>query len=325
MMNTLLIRDSFEGEDMARLRKEFPQFKIITLDEGETVHKLGMEACSQIEIMYGCALSEAELNFLPQLHWIHCDSPYLDDLCMDAIRKLGSVLITTTKEENLIQVGEFAIGAALAFSKKLFDWEIESRNPEHIDLLELRKQMWKIQGKIFLQIGLGTIGKEISRRAKMEGFRVWGMQKIASFHPECEKCLTPDRLPEALPQADIVCLAMPREEPGPSWFDKEKFSLMKNDSVLLVFGSGSAVNLDDLAEAEKKGKFRGILLDAHFSPPIPKNYPLWNRPYVIVTNESSIYPTTFEHRSFNTFLYNLRQYLHGNFSDMKNLIKTKSV
>ncbi len=122
--------------------------------------------------------------------------------------------------------------------------------------------------------------------------------------------------------ADIVSLAMPRGQTGPSWFDKEKLNLMKNDSVLLVFGEGSVINLNDLAETEKTEKFRGVLLDCHFSPPVSMDCSLWKRPNVIFTNESSIYPITRQHQSFHTFVYNLRQYLHGNFNDMKNLVKT---
>ncbi len=178
MMNTLLIRDSLEPEELTQLFKEFPQYTIQLIEIEKPLYELGVETCSQIEILYGCVLSKEELNLVSQLRWIHCPSPYLDNLCLDAIKKLGNILISTTKEKNLVQIGEFAIAAAMAFSKKLFYWMSETRDPMNITLAGLRKGMWKVNDKIFLQIGLGTIGTEIVKRAKLEGFKVWGVQKL---------------------------------------------------------------------------------------------------------------------------------------------------
>lgn len=319
MIGNILIRDTLNAKELNTLLTEFPQYKLLNLDLDKPLISLGIEECSQIEVIYSLSLQQEEINFLPHLHWIHSPSPYLDNICVNFAKKQENILITTTKSENLMQVGEFAISAALAFAKRLFSWEEESLHPEHININEIRERMWKIEDCLFLQIGLGLIGTEIARRAKDEGFRVLGVQEIPSFHPHCEKVLPLEDLNEVLHQADIVCLAIPREQSCTPWFAKDKLEQMKEDSVILGFGSGSVFDLDDLAEVGLTGKFRGILLDAHFSPPISADYPLWRQKRVIVSHESSIYPVTVSDQGFNTFIYNLRQYVHGNFSDMKNL------
>jgi phosphoglycerate dehydrogenase-like enzyme len=93
---------------------------------------------------------------------------------------------------------------------------------------------------------------------------------------------------------------------------------MKEDSILLAFGSGAAINLDDLAAFAPK--LRGILLDAHFNPPIPTDHPLFEEPNVLITFESGEYPKEKGDAAFRLFTANLRQFEHGNYTDMKNLV-----
>jgi len=320
MIGNILIREPISPEEFTTLISEFPQYRLLNLAPHQTLTSLGIERCQQVEVMYGSSLELSELNHLPHLHWIHSPSPYLDHICLSAIQKQENILITTTKNENLFQMGEFAISAAMAYSKKLFSWEEGSLNPKNIDIEGLRKKMWCVSDRIFLQVGLGLIGTEIARRAKDAGFRVWGGQEISSFHPHCEKVYAMDDIDKILPEVDILSLALPREQFHEVWLTRERLELMKNDSVILGFGSGSVFDLDALAEIGMTGKYRGILLDAHFSPPISADYPLWEQPSVIVTHESGQYPLSEKDQGFSTFLQNLRQYVFGNFSDMKNLV-----
>ncbi|MCE5316094.1 MAG: hypothetical protein LLG04_01850 [Parachlamydia sp.] len=66
-------------------------------------------------------------------------------------------------------------------------------------------------------------------------------------------------------------------------------------------------------------RVRGILLDASYQTPISAASPLWKIPNIIITPEVAPRPKLTERQAFRTFLYNLRQYLHGNFRDMRNL------
>lgn len=93
---------------------------------------------------------------------------------------------------------------------------------------------------------------------------------------------------------------------------------MKQGSILIVIGSGG-VDADALAQIAESGKFRGILIDASYQTPLPATSPLWNIRNIIITPEVASRPKSTERQAFRTFLYNLRQYLHGNFQDMRNL------
>nr|NGX58796.1 hypothetical protein [Chlamydiota bacterium] len=129
MIGNILIRDTLNAKELNTLLTEFPQYKLLNLDLDKPLISLGIEECSQIEVIYSLSLQQEEINFLPHLHWIHSPSPYLDNICVNFAKKQENILITTTKSENLMQVGEFAISAALAFAKRLFSWEEESLHP----------------------------------------------------------------------------------------------------------------------------------------------------------------------------------------------------
>ena len=320
MIGNILIREPITPEEFTALISEFPQYRILNLPTNESIISLGLERCQQVEVMYGSNLEPSELHHLPHLHWIHSPSPYLDMICLDEIKKQANILVTTTKNENVFQMGEFAMSAAMAYAKEIFSWEEGSLDPKSIDIMKIRERMWRIQDCRFLQVGLGLVGTEIARRAKDEGFQVWGGKEISSFHPHCETVFAMDEINKILPKVDILSLALPRERPCDTWLTRERLDLMKDDSVILGFGAGSVFDLDALSEVGMTGKFRGILLDAHFSPPIKADYPLWAQPRVIVTHESGPYPLSEKNIGFSTFLQNLRQYVFGNFSDMKNLL-----
>jgi phosphoglycerate dehydrogenase-like enzyme len=95
---------------------------------------------------------------------------------------------------------------------------------------------------------------------------------------------------------------------------------MKEDSILLSIGSSTVFDENALVQVAKTGKFRGILLDAFYQMPIPATSPLWKIPNVIITPDVAQRPKSTQRQAFRLFLYNLRQYVHGNFKDMRNLV-----
>ncbi len=313
MMSTILIREEIGHEELGLLMTEFPQLELIRLPAGENLASLGIERLAQVEIFYGSTLSAQEFPLLPHLHWIHCPKPYLDQIAFEASASSESLLISTTKEANIDHTAEFALASLLSFSKNLFSW---LQSPYDVD--NLRARMWAAKEKSFLQVGLGVLGSEIAKKVSEAGFKVTGVSDPASFHPCCEVTHPTSALKELLPQFDIVSLTMPRDHSYEPWFSSELLSLLKEDALLLLFGSGSVVKLTDLKELLLSGRLRGAVIDAHFSNPKHLEE-LRGLPNALVTFESAGYPIEKNHQSFQDFLYNLRQFLHGNYADMKSL------
>ena len=92
--------------------------------------------------------------------------------------------------------------------------------------------------------------------------------------------------------------------------------LMKEDSFLIVIGSHKILNTD-LLKSEEVKKLRGILIDADYQTPIPLSSELWKLPNVLITPDVASRPKINSPSLVPLFRFNLRQYIHENFSDMK--------
>lgn len=321
-MNIVLLQARLNLEEIDLLLKEFPQYLFLSLSEA-SYKNLSPEHWSRVEIVYGNKLNPEDLEKAHQLRWIHSPQTLLNRISIEDIEKRGNILITNTVDENTFQIGEFVIGGILTFAKNLFRWKEAGEFPGLVWDSKWRDSMWTLKNRLHLQIGLSRIGTEITRRARQFDMRVWGIQETRSFHPHCQKTFSAKEMNSVLPAADVVCICHPRGKIYENWFQAEQLELMKNDSILVVIGGSNVVNEEALVKVSKTGKLRGIILDAFYQNPIPPSSQLWQIPNMIITPEVSPRPKSTERQSFRIFLYNLRQYLHGNFSDMRNLVNMK--
>lgn len=319
-MNIILLQGQLTLQEIDQLLKEFPQFLFLSLTEA-SYKNLSAEHWSRLEILYGFRLAKEELVLADQLRWIHCPGPYLNRLCMDDIEKQGNILITNTVDENIPQIGEYAMSIILAFAKNLFAWKQANQFPALVWDSKWRETMWTLKNKILLQIGLGKDGTEIARRAQQLDMKVWGMDENRSFHPHCHKTFSFKDLHSILPLVDVVSLCLARGKEYYHWFQADELELMKQDSILLSIGSSTVLDEEALIKVAEKDKFRGIVLDAFYQTPIPATSPLWKIPHLIITPDVAQRPKSMERQAFRVFLYNLRQYLHGNFKDMRNIVE----
>jgi D-2-hydroxyacid dehydrogenase (NADP+) len=319
-MNIVLLQKPLRPQEIELLLKEFSQYLFLSHPSSDQKH-LTDDYWSRVEILFGNSLTSEELAKAQQLHWIHCPTAQLNKLCLDLIAKQGKILITDTPEENIFQVGEFVMSGILAFAKHLFHWREMSQFPNLVWDSKWRRSVWTLQNRVLLQIGLGKMGTEIARRAQEMGMQVWGAQRHQTFHPYCLKTFAMHEVRNILSEADVVSLSLPRGKEWENWFRAEELNLMKNDSILVLRGSHRVINIEALEQVAQSGKFRGILMDIIYHQPIPSSSPLWKIPNIVITPDIAPQPKNIATQAFRNFLYNLRQYMHSNFKDMRNIVK----
>lgn len=323
-MKSIVFREPVSLREFRELRAEFPSYRYLWLDEKQQ-QELEDDQWAWVEVVYGRQLTPLELNKCHRLRWIHSPVPDFSELCLTELEKQGNVIVTNTKEYDYLQVSEYVMAVVSAFSKNLFHWKAVDAEPQTLWKAPWAENMWLMKNRIFLQIGLGDVGSEIAHAAKRMGFRVWGVRRQRSFHAACDKVIEYHELHSVLPVADVVSVAFPRGKRLPEKLRAQEFELMKEDTILTVVSSGDAIDEEALATVAKTGKFRGVALDAFEHAPLPTESPLWNIPNVFITPTISGCPETPENLGFSTFRYNLRQFLHGNFKEMKNLIELRAM
>jgi phosphoglycerate dehydrogenase-like enzyme len=298
------------------LLKEFPQLLFLTVND-VSYRKLQKHQWENVEIIYGNYLNKDNLSHAPSLRWIHATGSQLNHIDLEEVRKRGSIIVSRTPDENIDQIGEFVLGGFLTFAKNFIHWTQADQFPALLWESKWRDDMWTLKGRTLIQVGLGRIGTEIARRAKELGMTVWGVEEKKNFHPHCNKTFAFKDLHAVLPAADIVSLALPTKNNFEKWFGRVEIEKMRKDSILSVVGDHNILDAEALAESDSKGKFRGVIIDATFASPIPHDSPVWKVRNKIITPEASPWPKSKEQEAFRLFVYNLRQYLHGNFKDFR--------
>jgi phosphoglycerate dehydrogenase-like enzyme len=319
-MNIVLLQAELTLQEIDLLLKEFPQYLFLSVSDSSYKH-LGKEHWSRVEILFGSRLTFEELSLAHQLRWVQSPTPHLNRLCLSELDKRGNILITNTADENIPQIGEYVISGILALAKNLFSWREAGKNPQSIWDSKWRETMWTLKDRTLLQIGLSKTGTEVARRAKQMDMRVFGVGLEKSFHPYCHKVVAIKDLRSVLPIADVVSICLPRAREYDNTIHIEELELMKQDAILSIIGSSNVVNQEALIAVGKTHKLRGIILDAFYQTPISPHSELWKLPNILITPEVAPRPRSLQRQAFRTFLFNLRQYVHGNFKDMRNLVE----
>jgi|GEM_PF-897782 len=320
-MNVVLLQIALNLQELKQLNTEFPQFLFLSFPHA-TLQPIPTAHWPRVEILFGGRLSADELSLAPEIRWIHAPSTNLTRLCLKEITEKGNLLVTDTRDENIHQIGEYAIAGILAFSKNLFLWRDANRHPGALWDSKGRSTMWSLKERTLLQIGTGPAGREIARQAAHFEMKVWGMDVKKTFFPYSQKNFSFEELTEALPHADVVSVSLPRAMEYKNILNVDTIRHLKEDAILILTGGTHAVTEEALLIAIHERKLRGALLDAAYQTPVPTHSPIWSAPNLILTPEVAPRPKDTEREAFRLFRTNLRHYVRGNFYEMRNLVDT---
>ena len=217
------------------------------------------------------------LEKAPKLRVIGRAGVGVDNVDMEAATNRG-VLVMNTPGGNAVSVAEhtFALMLALARSVPSSNTAIQAGRWEKSSSgVELR-------GKTLGLIGLGRVGIEVAKRA-----RVFGMDVIA-YDPyvtqaaarEVEVELLP--LEDVLKRADVISLHTALSPATEKMINAAAIAQMKKGARLVNCARGELIDEVALAEALKSGQLAGAAVDTFAKEP-PKDSPLIGLPNVIAT------------------------------------------
>ncbi|EEB92708.1 hypothetical protein MPER_08744, partial [Moniliophthora perniciosa FA553] len=132
-----------------------------------------------------------------------------------------------------------------------------------------------LQGKTLGLIGLGRLGSETARIAKVFGMRTIGW----SPHLTSERAATAGvefiaSKEELLKQSDIVSIHMVLSESTKELIGPDDFKLMKPSVLFINTSRGPLVDEEALIEALRSGKIASAGLDVFDQEPLPLDHPL---------------------------------------------------
>ena len=131
--------------------------------------------------------------------------------------------------------------------------------------------------KRVLVIGAGGVGRAICRR--VEAFEA-DVVMVGRTAREAVRAL--EDLPDLLPAADVVILAVPLDDTTRHMVDAQFLARMTDGALLVNVARGAVVATEALVAAVSSGRIRAAM-DVTDPEPLPQGHPLWTLPGVLIS------------------------------------------
>ena len=175
---------------------------------------------------------------------------------------------------------------------------------------EMKSGKWeKIPGRALSEctlgvIGVGNIGKAITRRARAFGMQVYGTDIVDVDHVfVTETGIKMTDLQSLLSNSDFVSIHCDLNPTSHHLMNSDTFALMKPAAVLINTARGPIVEEKSLIEALQTKRLAGAALDVFEHEPLPLESPLLKMDNVLLApHNSNSSPAAWERVHWNTIL-----------------------
>lgn len=233
---------------------------------------------------------------LPRLKVISKWGTGVDSIDAEACSRFG-VKLGRTPNAFTTPVADTVLGYMLAFARRgpWMDKEMKSGRWE------------KISGKALSEcvlgvIGVGNIGKAVTRRAKAFGMKVYGTDVIDVDHVFVnESGIEMTDLDTLLANSDFVSVNCDLNPTSRHLINANTLSKMKSTTVLINTARGPIVDEKALVAALSSGQVGGAALDVFEYEPLPLDSPLLKMDNVMLApHNSNSSPTAWERIHWST-------------------------
>jgi len=288
-----------------KLKQDFPNVEIVHLSSYENVEQQLRDA----EVAITWSLRPEQFAIAKQLRWIHSPAAAVHQLMFPALVNSG-VMVTNARHVHAPVVAEHVIALLFALAKRI---------PEAVRLQG--KHIWgkdklkpaELSGATVGLVGLGTIGREVAKRASALGMRVIAARKSPQQGSieGVEHVFAASELDRMVAQSDYVVIAAPRTRETESLFDAQRMAKMKSDAYLINVSRGALVDEVALGAALRNKTIAGAALDVFAEEPLPANSPLWDLENLLITPHTAAVTDKLWQRHYAQIHENLRRYLGG--------------
>jgi D-3-phosphoglycerate dehydrogenase len=220
----------------------------------------------------------------------------VDSIDAEACSRYG-VKLGRTPNAFTTPVADTVLGYMLAFARRQ-PWMDKA----------MKSGEWKkIPGKTLSEctlgvIGIGNIGKAVTRRARAFGMKVYGTDIIEIDHVFIsESGIEMTNLETLLSKSDFVSVNCDLNPTSQHLMNAKTFAMMKPEAILINTARGPIVDEKALIEALQAKRLAGAALDVFEFEPLPLESPLLKMDNVMLApHNSNSSPVAWERIHWNT-------------------------
>jgi D-2-hydroxyacid dehydrogenase (NADP+) len=237
------------------------------------------------------------------LKWLQVFNAGVDHPVFASILERG-VRLTTSSGSAAEPIAQTAIAGMLYFARNFPRWTAsqKSRTWNPLRPVEFPRDL---RGQTMLIYGLGKIGGEIARLARVLGVRVIGVRRSAQKTEHVDEIHTPDKLDELLPACDWLTLACPLTRETRGIVNAALLEKLPRGAHVINISRGEIIDEPALIAALQNGHLGGAYLDVFAQEPLPADSPLWDMPNVLASPHNAAASAGNDARINSIFLENL--------------------
>lgn len=240
---------------------------------------------ARTNIAIGMDLPDGLDELMPELRWIQSITAGYDKYDIEALRRQG-VRLTNASGLGAAGIAEFVIARLLQVWKNLAVFDAQQREHQWTGMFGT-----ELTGRTLGIAGLGSIGREVARRARAFDMTVLATRASANpgdTDPAVDELFPAADLDSMLQRCDAVVSTLPSNPTTIDLFDATRFAAMPAGSVFCNVGRGAHVVEADLIAALESGHLRAAALDVTQVEPLPAGDPLWDAPNLYLSPHSSV-------------------------------------
>ena len=301
-MSTLLLTAPYMIPVLDRFRPVFDEAGLALIvpevqermEEGQLMKYAGQFDCTicgddrfTAKVLQACA---------PRLKIISKWGTGIDSIDSEAAARLG-IKVARTTNAFTTPVADTIMGYILAFARRQpwMDREMKAGKWRKLASLALSECTLGV-------IGVGNIGKAVTRRARAFGMQVLGNDIVEIDHVFInESGIRMTDLPYLLSNSDFVSVNCDLNPGSHHLVNQATLAGMKPGAILINTARGSIVDEQALIKALQAGRIAGAALDVFEFEPLPKDSPLLKMENVMLApHNSNSSPVAWDRVHWNT-------------------------
>jgi phosphoglycerate dehydrogenase-like enzyme len=277
------------------------------------------EGLSSADILWDLPRARDDMAAASRVKWIQTTSTGVGQDVKELGVQHSEILITTARGVHAGPLAEFVFMALLAHFRGL----------PHL-MTEQRAHRWvrycgeEVAGKTIAVLGAGDLARGVAKIGRAFDMRVVALARDVHKergHAHLFDAVYPtEDLHRALGASDAFVVAVPHTPATENMIDEAAFRAMKPGIAFVNIGRGQVVDENALIGHLRSGHVGFACLDVTAVEPLPPESPLWDMPNVLISPHSASTVTTENNKITEIFCHNLRCFLDGRTSDMKNIL-----
>jgi phosphoglycerate dehydrogenase-like enzyme len=297
-----------DKSQIVSLKKQFPAIRFFATNDITQAKLLLKDA----DVFVGYCIPPL-LQQKSSVRWIQSMGVGVEGCANAKVLKDNKVLVTNTQRLSSPEIAEHSIAMMFALVRQL---DLYGKNQAQSEwdksVAPDPDEIWEIEGRTMLVVGLGGIGTETAKRAHGLGMKVIATRNSRRSGPSFVSYVgLSNELLDLAKQADVIVNTAPLTEKTIGMYDRNFFKAMKPNAYFISIGRGKSVVTDDLLAALKAGELAGAGLDVTDPEPLPKAHPLWTTPRVIITPHIAYRSEKLRPRVMVLVEENLHRYING--------------